>query len=250
MSHELIRLGSGAMFDRIAARYDLLNRLLSFGVDRRWRRRTARATALPQRSATRVLDLASGTGDLAIEIAKQYPLAEVVGVDPSEKMLAQGRRKVLARGLGDRVHFAVGDGMALAFPNHTFDAATIAFGIRNIPDRRQSLRELARVVRPGGRICILELSEPNGNGIDRLAQFHVHHIVPRLGAFLSGSREYRYLQQSIAAFPSASAFAEQIVASGLRLMQTERLSFGVCHLYVAEVIDEGAASKAEQTGWN
>lgn len=227
-----VRPGSGAMFDAIAHRYDLLNRILSGGVDRRWRRRTVDALQLPADQPSRVLDVATGTGDLAIAIARRHPLASVVGVDPSENMLAVGRTKLDKIGLADRVTLAAGDAEALEYPDDSFDGATIAFGIRNVPDRARGLAEMARVVRPGGRVCVLELSEPRGGLMAPLARFHVHVLVPRIGALLSGRREYRYLQSSIAAFPPPEQFGAMMIDAGLRLERAIALTFGVCHLYV------------------
>jgi demethylmenaquinone methyltransferase / 2-methoxy-6-polyprenyl-1,4-benzoquinol methylase len=227
-----VRPGSGAMFDAIAHRYDLLNRILSGGVDKRWRRKTVAALQLPDDAPSRVLDVATGTGDLAIAIARKHPLSTVVGVDPSENMLAVGRTKLEKLGLADRVTLAAGDAEQLDFPADSFDGATIAFGIRNVPDRARGLAEMARVVKPGGRVCVLELSEPRGGVMAPLARFHVHVLVPRIGALLSGRREYRYLQSSIAAFPPPEQFAAMMIDSGLRLERAIALTFGVCHLYV------------------
>lgn len=227
----MVTPGSGAMFDRIAARYDLLNRVMSFGVDRRWRRRTADALALPDRPR-RVLDVATGTADLAIEIARHYPQAAVVGVDPSTGMIEVGARKLAARALDDRITLAVGDAQALDFADASFDGATMAFGIRNVPDRPAALRELARVCRPGARVAILELGEPEGGLMAPLARFHIRTVVPRVGALLSGAREYRYLQSSIAAFPPPAGFAAMMKEAGLDVLDVVPLTFGVCHLYV------------------
>ena len=224
--------GSGAMFDAIAHRYDRLNRILSLGVDRRWRRRTVRALALPAKA--RVLDLATGTADLAVAIAKDHPAAEVVGIDPSRKMLAVGSAKIRAGRLQDRIRLEVGDAQALPFDADSFDGATIAFGIRNVADRPRALREMARVTRPGRKVAVLELSEPRGGLLAPAARFHIRRVVPRLGAMLSGSKEYRYLQESIAAFPDAPEFVEMMEAQGLLRVEAIPLTFGVCHLYVAE----------------
>ena len=229
-------LGSGAMFDRIAARYDAMNRVLSFGLDRTWRRRTVRALQLGNRP--RVLDLATGTGDLAIDIACMHPGAQVIGLDPSPRMLAVARAKLARRGLSDRVTLVRGDAQALPYASCEMDAATIAFGIRNVPDRPAALAETARVVRPGGRICVLELGEPRRGLLARAARFHTHHVVPRLGALLSGAREYRYLQRSIAAFPPAAEFARVMERAGLHVIDVAPLTFGVCTLYVATPAEE------------
>ncbi|MGE0871973.1 MAG: bifunctional demethylmenaquinone methyltransferase/2-methoxy-6-polyprenyl-1,4-benzoquinol methylase UbiE [Kofleriaceae bacterium] len=226
-------LGSGAMFDRIARRYDLVNRVLSLGLDRSWRRRTVRAVTGPLGDAPRILDVATGTGDLAIDLARGCPSATVIGLDPSTQMLAIGNAKLAKRGLTDRVSLVVGDAQQLPFADGEMDGATIAFGIRNVPDRMLGLRELARVVRPGGRIGVLELGEPRGGVLGRAARFHTRHIVPRLGGLLSGTREYAYLQSSIAAFPPADAFASMMQHAGLHVLAVTPLTFGACTLFVA-----------------
>ena len=240
-------LGSGAMFDRIARRYDFCNRVLSLGLDRGWRRRAVRALQLPPDARPRVLDVATGTGDLAIDIARACQGAAIVGLDPSTGMLDLAARKVARRGLGDRVTFVVGDAERLPYRSCELDAAAIAFGIRNVPDRGAALRELARVVRPGGRIAVLELGEPSGRAAEdapfyaRLARgalggaarFHCRHVVPRLGALLSGAREYAYLQRSVSAFPPAPEFAALMRRSGLHVVDIQPLTFGACTLFVA-----------------
>jgi demethylmenaquinone methyltransferase/2-methoxy-6-polyprenyl-1,4-benzoquinol methylase len=236
-------LGTGAMFDRIAARYDTVNRVLSLGLDRSWRRRLVRELGLdPRRKKTRgwwfgekprVLDVATGTGDLAIEIARACPGATVIGIDPSPGMLAVAHDKIERRGLGDRVLLAVGDAQNITLRNCEVDAATIAFGIRNVPDRAAALRELARVVRPGGRIGVLELGEPGGGLLGACARAHKRYIVPRLGAWLSSAREYQYLEASIAAFPAPAEFADLMRGCGLDVLDVIPLTFGACTLYVA-----------------
>jgi demethylmenaquinone methyltransferase/2-methoxy-6-polyprenyl-1,4-benzoquinol methylase len=230
-SRELVaRPGSGAMFDGIAPRYDLLNRLMSFGLDRGWRRKTVRALALEP--GARVLDLATGTADVAMAIARACPGCRVVGVDPSLGMLEVGRRKIADAGLAEQVSLQAGDAQALDFEDRSFDGVCIAFGIRNVPDRARALAEMARVTRPGGRVAILELSEPRRGLLAPLARFHIRKLVPRLGALLSGSREYHYLQSSIAAFPAPEDFADLMRAAGMDVLAVTPLSFGVCHLYV------------------
>ena len=224
--------GSGEMFDQIAGRYDLLNRLMSMGIDQSWRRKTVAAMELP--SDARVLDLATGTGDLALMIARLHPDASVVGSDPSTRMLEVGIEKVARGGLGDRVELQVGDAQALPYENDSFDGCCIAFGIRNVPDRPAALAEMARVTKPGGRVAVLELGEPSVGWLSPVARFHVRKVIPRLGGMLSGSREYQYLQESIAAFPAAEEFAEQMEASGLKVLEVKPLTFGACNLFVAE----------------
>ena len=241
MTESLVPLGSGAMFDRIAARYDTVNRVLSLGLDQRWRRRVVRALGIAQGDLgehPRVLDVATGTGDLAIEIARSCPGATVIGLDPSPGMLAVAAHKLAKRGLTDRVSLVEGDAQALPQKNCEVDAATIAFGIRNVPDRALGLRELARVVRPGGRIAVLELGEPRGRLLGRVARFHTRKVVPRIGALLSGKREYRYLQASIAAFPPAEQFVELMKQAGLHVIEVTPLTFGACTLFVATPVED------------
>lgn len=224
------RPGSGAMFDRIAHRYDLLNRILSLGMDQSWRKRTIRALALAP-GAT-VLDLATGTADMALMALRLHPGVTVTGVDPSLRMLAVGREKIAARGLDARIRLEGGDAEALPFADHAFDAVMIAFGIRNVPDRPRALAEMARVTKPGGRVAILELNEPRRGLLAPFARAWVRHAVPRIGAAISGEREYRYLQGSIEVFPDAEAFAATMRGAGLEIVAVEPLGFGACTLFV------------------
>ena len=152
--------------------------------------------------------------------------------------LAIAGKKLAKRGMTDRVSLVEGDAQVLPQKNCEMDAATIAFGIRNVPDRGLALRELARVVRPGGRIAVLELGEPKRGLLAAAARFHSHHFVPRIGALLSGAREYRYLQRSVAAFPPAEQFAELMRASGLTVLEVSPMTFGVCTLYLATPAEE------------
>lgn len=220
------------MFDAIASRYDLVNRVISLGIDQSWRKKTVEALLLEE--SGRALDLATGTADLALAIAARYPGSTVVGVDPSPKMLAVGDEKIARADLGARVTLEIGDAQSLHFADGSFDAVSMAFGIRNVPDRPKALREMARVVRPGGRVAILELAEPTTPILGSLARFHIHTLVPAIGAALSGAREYRYLEKSIAAFPDRAVFAELLREAGLTVVAAEPLTFGVASLYVAE----------------
>lgn len=222
------------MFDGIAHRYDLVNRVISLGIDQSWRKKTVRSLEL--KPGARVLDLATGTADLAIMIARQHPHVSLVGVDPSAKMLEVGQKKLDTEQLAERIELQVGDAQALNFPDRTFDGVSIAFGIRNVPDRLRGLREMARVTKAGGRVAILELSEPRGGLLGPLARFHVHSVVPAVGALLSGAKEYHYLQKSIAAFPTARRFEGLMREAGLHIVASTALTFGVCHLYVGEPI--------------
>lgn len=223
--------GSGRMFDRIAPRYDLLNRIISLGVDQGWRRRAVKRLAL--RPDACVLDLATGTADLAVMIAKDPMKPHVVGVDPSTQMLAVGRNKVHRHKLDQRVVLQAGDAQRLPFEAEHFDAVTIAFGIRNVPDRSKALREMSRVCKPDGRVAILELTEPDSGVMGALARWHIHKVVPFIGGLISGDAEYAYLQRSIAAFPKAEAFAAIMADSDLEVLSVEPLSFGAATLFTA-----------------
>lgn len=229
MAAETVTPGSGAMFDRIAPRYDLLNRCMSLGLDRRWRRRLV--SAVVSGPDGHFLDLATGTGDVAILLARAAPGARVRGLDPSEGMLALGRAKVLSAGLAERVTLVAGEATRLPFESGAFDGVTMAFGIRNVADRPAALREMVRVTRPGGTIAILELGEPS----NPLARWHVHHVVPRLGAWLSGAGEYGYLQRSIEAFPLPEHFVAILRACGVVDPRVLSLTLGTAHLYTGRV---------------
>lgn len=220
--------GDGEFFDAIAERYDLLNRIMSLGLDRRWRRRAVQALDLEPGHG--ILDVATGTADLAVAIAESTPQTRVVGVDPSVEMLARGRPKL--GDLKERITLQEGDGQDLDFEDNSFDGACVAFGIRNFPDRLQGLREMCRVVRPNRPVVILELSEPQTGLMAAMSRLYVRQIVPRLGALLSGSEEYRYLQESIAAFPPADQFVAMMGEAGLQEAQATALTFGVVNLFV------------------
>jgi demethylmenaquinone methyltransferase/2-methoxy-6-polyprenyl-1,4-benzoquinol methylase len=224
-----VRPGSGEMFDGIARRYDLLNRLISLGLDQRWRRRAVAALALgPGKTA---LDLATGTGDVALLIARTHPGAEVIATDPSSGMLQVAMEKALR--LGENVRFAVGDAQAIDLPDASVDAVSMAFGIRNVADRPRALREMARVTREGGKVGVLELSEPRRRRLAALARFHIHQVVPRIGGAIGSPSVYTYLERSIAAFPEPEVFAATMAEAGLRVLEVAPMSLGVVCLFVA-----------------
>jgi demethylmenaquinone methyltransferase/2-methoxy-6-polyprenyl-1,4-benzoquinol methylase len=222
--------GFGGMFDIVAPRYDLLNRILSFGLDQSWRRATMAALDLDP-GAT-VLDLATGTGDLALALAQQNP-QHIVGLDPSRGMLDRCRCKLDAAGVHTRVTLVQGDAQFLPFEDAHFDVVTMAFGIRNVSDQRQALVEARRVLKPGGRVAVLELTEPRGRILGRLVRFHVRTVVPCLGALLSSPSAYAYLPQSIFKFPPPDAFALEMEAAGFDRPNIMPFTFGACHLFLA-----------------
>lgn len=226
--------GSGAMFDRIAHRYDLLNRMISFGLDRRWRTKLLRALG-DLGEGDEVLDVATGTADVALDIARRIENVQVTGLDPSVGMLKVGREKVARASLNARISLVEGDAQAMPFEDDRFAASCISFGIRNVPDRLLGLREMVRVTRPGGRVVVLELSEPRRGLMAPFARFHIHTVVPFVGSLLSGDREYRYLAQSIAEFPPAEEFRQRMSEAGLVKVFASPMIFGVAYLYVGTV---------------
>ncbi|MEO1229957.1 MAG: bifunctional demethylmenaquinone methyltransferase/2-methoxy-6-polyprenyl-1,4-benzoquinol methylase UbiE [Myxococcota bacterium] len=224
--------GSGAMFDGIAGRYDRLNRVLSLGLDRTWR--SAAVESLQLGPGYRVLDLATGTADLPLEMVRREPRLEVVGLDPSLGMLGVGERKIRRAEAHHQIRLVPGCAERLPFPDESFDGVSMAFGIRNVRDRTRALREIRRVVRPGGRVALLELNEPRGGLIALLARLHLRILVPAIGALLSSSAEYRYLRRSVEDFPRPERFAITMTEAGLRVAEPRSLGFGACSLFSAQ----------------
>jgi demethylmenaquinone methyltransferase/2-methoxy-6-polyprenyl-1,4-benzoquinol methylase len=211
------------MFDRIAPVYDAMNSVMTAGLDRRWRRLTARAVVRP---GDRVLDVCCGTGELALACAAEG--GRVTGLDFSERMLERARRK---RG---EVGWIAGDAVALPFGEEEFDAATVGFGVRNVPELERALAELWRVLRPGGRLAILEITRPRG----LLAPFYrlwFDILVPALGKALPGGSAYTYLPASVRRFPGPDELAALIEAAGFEGVRYRRLAGGIVALHVADV---------------
>jgi demethylmenaquinone methyltransferase/2-methoxy-6-polyprenyl-1,4-benzoquinol methylase len=223
------------MFDAIARRYDTLNHLLSAGLDKRWRRRAVRALALTGRE--RVLDMCTGTGDLAIEAVTSGAgrAADVVGIDFSAEMLRHARRKVDAAALGSRVRLARGDATAVPLADAAVDAAMVAFGIRNVLDPARACAEFHRVLRPGGRLAILEFGSPRLPGLRAAYLWYFRHVLPLVGRLISHHREaYTYLPASVIEFPTGEAFMAILREAGFTRVRAETLTFGVVYLYLAE----------------
>lgn len=221
------------MFDSIAPRYDLLNRTLSLGLDQRWRRRAVSALAL--QPGARVLDLCAGTADVALAVAERHGDASVVGVDFSSAMLAIGLRKVRASGTAGRIRLVRGDAAMIPLASASCDAATIAFGIRNVARPEQALAELARVLRPGGRLAILEFGQPRIPGIRTLYLWYFRYLLPLIGRFVSRHQSaYSYLPASVGAFPAPPEFARMIERHSFVSVQAVPLTAGIVYLYVAD----------------
>jgi len=222
------------MFDAIAARYDLLNHVLSAGIDRRWRRRAIQSLQLTGHE--RVLDLCTGTADLAIAAARAQPgAARVVGVDFAGAMLGVGRKKIARdRGLHDRVALVRGDATRIPLADRSVDAVTIAFGIRNVDQVAAACREMRRVLRRGGRLAILEFAVPTVPGLSRLYLGYLHHVLPRIGRAVSRhNAAYGYLPASIGAFSSPDEFVRILRDAGFSSISAKGLTFGSVILYTA-----------------
>lgn len=233
------------MFDAIAPRYDFLNHFLSAGIDRRWRTSAVRSLRLTGRET--VLDVCTGTADLALEARRDQPgqagsaasrpqsggAARVVGVDFSGAMLALGLVKVKAAGEGGRISLIRGDAVRLPVADRTVDAATVAFGIRNVQEPEAACREVARVLRPGGRLAILEFGVPGIPGVGALYRWYFTHVLPRLGRAISGhGAAYSYLPASVGAFPSPAEFVRTLESAGFAEVRAVPLTLGAVYLYV------------------
>ena len=221
------------MFDRIAPRYDALNHLLSFQIDRRWRKTASRWAA--EGTPATVLDVATGTADLAMLLARRLPNAHIVGIDCSEKMLALGKEKVRRKQLEGHVDLQWGDAAGLPFQEGSFDAVTVAFGVRNFAQLEQGLSEIQRVTRPQGLVTILEFSLPERFPVKQLYRFYFHRILPTIGRWVSRDPEaYRYLPNSVERFPQPEAFECLLATQGLDPVRRRRLTFGIATLYQAK----------------
>jgi len=222
------------MFDAIAARYDLLNHVLSAGIDRRWRRRAIQSLQLTGHE--RVLDLCTGTADLAIAAARAQPgAARVVGIDFAGAMLGVGRKKIERdQGLHHRVTLVRGDATRIPLTDRSVDAVTIAFGIRNVDEVAAACREMRRVLRSGGRLAILEFAVPTVPGLSRLYLGYLHHVLPRIGRAVSRhNAAYGYLPASIGAFSSPDEFVKIRRDAGFSSISANGLTFGSVILYTA-----------------
>ena len=220
------------MFDNIASTYDTLNHRLSWNIDRYWRRKAIRK--LQSFAPKEVLDIATGTGDFAIQTCNHLPDVSIKGVDIREGMMAVGRKKVELMGLQERISFERQDCTALTFDDNSYDAVIAAFGIRNFADLDKGLREMCRVLRPGGHLCILELTQPVAFPVCQLFQLYSHTVLPLYGRLISKDSEaYTYLTKTIEAFPQGERMVEILQQAGFRQAQFQRLTFGICTLYFA-----------------
>jgi demethylmenaquinone methyltransferase/2-methoxy-6-polyprenyl-1,4-benzoquinol methylase len=221
------------MFGAIAPTYDLLNHLLSLNIDHYWRRRTTRL--VPPQGDGPILDLCTGTGDLALAFDRaaggQVP---IIGADFCHEMLVLACQKTNKKQASDRVRYLEADAQRLPFPDHYFQITTVAFGLRNVTDTDRGLAEMVRVTRSGGRVAILEFSQPRGKLFGRLYRFYFRQVLPRIGQAVSRSKDnaYRYLPASVLEFPDGEALAERLRRQGLTEVRWYPLTFGIATLYV------------------
>ena len=220
------------MFDRISPKYDVLNHLLSINIDKVWRKKTAKAVA--RTHPKRILDLATGTADLAILLAKHNPQAHIIGMDISEKMLEIGKRKVDKKNLIHQIELRTGDAASLPFEDNTFDAVTVAFGVRNFENLDKGLSEIHRVLKPMGQVFILEFSMPDKFPIKQVYKLYFKHILPKIGKWVSkDSYAYSYLPASVEKFPNRWDFLRALSLHGLREGSIRLFGHGIAILYSA-----------------
>lgn len=219
------------MFNNIAGKYDFLNHFLSLGIDKGWRKKAIKEIASVH--PKKILDVATGTGDLAIA-AVSPDTKEIIGVDIADQMLEVGRKKISEKNLSHIISLRNGDSEALPFESDSFDAVTCAYGVRNFENLEAGLKEMNRVLRPGGKMAILEFSHPKQFPIRQLYQFYFRFILPTLGKMVSKhSRAYTYLPESVRAFPEGSKFCEILGNCGFKNAKARPLTFGITTLYTA-----------------
>ena len=221
-----------AMFDRISPRYDALNHLLSFNIDKVWRRKTAKTVSSFYPKT--ILDLATGTADLAIELAKRNPKAHIIGMDISEKMLEIGKEKIRYQNLENQIDLCLGDATSLPSEDARFDAVSVAFGVRNFENLCKGLSEISRVTKSGGQVCILEFSMPERFPIKQLYLLYFTHFLPKIGKWVSKDEHaYSYLPESVKRFPKPNDFLRMLAENNLENGTAKPLSFGIATLYTS-----------------
>jgi demethylmenaquinone methyltransferase/2-methoxy-6-polyprenyl-1,4-benzoquinol methylase len=219
------------MFDNIAPHYDFLNHFLSFGIDKLWRRKAIRL--IKPFAPSTILDVATGTGDFAIEGLKTGAL-KITGVDISSEMMVVGRKKLKQLGLDHQITLVKGDSEDLPFPNHTFDAVTVAFGVRNFENLGKGLAEIHRVLNKEGVACILEFSKPRKFPFKQLYRFYSFTILPFIGRLISkDGSAYTYLPESVNGFPDGEDFLSFLKKAGFKQVKEHRQTFGVATIYIA-----------------
>jgi demethylmenaquinone methyltransferase/2-methoxy-6-polyprenyl-1,4-benzoquinol methylase len=218
------------MFDKIAFRYDFLNHFLSAGIDRIWRKKAIRE--LTELKPKTVLDVATGTADMPIMLIRLLSPDKVIGIDISEGMLALGRQKITKLGLKEKINLQTGDAENIFFSNASFFAVTVAFGVRNFQNLEKGLSEMYRILKPAGKLVILEFSRPAKGYILPFYKIYLRVVAPRIGKMVSGSLDaYKYLNDSVNAFPEGKAFTAILDKTGFKETYFKKLSFGICTIY-------------------
>ena len=218
------------MFNKIAFRYDFMNRFLSAGIDKGWRRKALKL--LVKENPKVILDVATGTGDVAIMAYELLKPDKITGIDISGKMLEIGREKVLKLGLEPYIDLQSGDSEAINFPDDTFDAVTVAFGVRNFEHLEQGLAEIKRVLKPSGKLVILEFSKPKIAGIAQLYNLYMEMVAPQVALMVSKNKQaYQYLNNSVQQFPEGKEFVDILNNVGFRNTSCKKLSLGICSIY-------------------
>jgi demethylmenaquinone methyltransferase / 2-methoxy-6-polyprenyl-1,4-benzoquinol methylase len=218
------------MFDDIAPRYDFMNRFLSAGIDVSWRKKAL--SELKSIKPQIMLDVATGTADVAIMAAHILKPAKIIGIDISTGMLDLGRKKLLKEGLDGLIELQTGDSEAINFPDASFDAVTVAFGVRNFAHLEKGLSEIFRVLRPGGKLVVLEFSKPKIIGIQQIYNLYMGIVAPGMGSIFSKNRDaYQYLHDSVQKFPEGKSFTDILNQTGFKENTCKRLSLGICSIY-------------------
>ena len=223
------------MFNDVSKRYDFLNKVLSFGIDSYWRKNLIRMMNIQK--GISILDVATGTGDIVFEILKDNNV-EITGLDYAENMIVEANEKAISKNVLNQVQFIHGDAEELPFSDCSFDLLSISFGFRNIGHYDVALSEFNRVLKPGGKLAILEFSEPNSKIFNIMYQFYFKHILPKVGAFISKSDGYKYLPESVKHFPSRAELKSMIKGSGFNNIIIKDLTFGVCSIFIGEKCDK------------
>ena len=219
-----------SMFDSIASRYDFLNRFLSLGIDHCWRKKAI--SYLNNKKINHLLDIATGTADMALMAYRQIQPTKITGIDISEGMMQYGRIKIEQKGLIDKIQLSLGDSTAIPFEAAQFDGAMVAFGVRNFANLEKGLQEIYRVLTPGSKLVILEFSQPTSFWFKPIYTFYMKWVTPTVGKLFSGNKAaYTYLNESVIAFPEGVAFLTILEQAGFKNVSQQKLSLGICSIY-------------------
>jgi demethylmenaquinone methyltransferase/2-methoxy-6-polyprenyl-1,4-benzoquinol methylase len=219
-----------SMFDSIAKRYDFLNRFLSLGIDKGWRKKAI--ANFEGKKMNHLLDIATGTADMALMAYQQIQPTKITGIDISEGMMQYGRIKITDKKLNDTIQLSLGDSTEIPFPDNSFDGAMVAFGVRNFADLEKGLKEINRVLQPGSKLVILEFSQPTSSWFKPIYNLYMKWITPTVGQLFSGNKAaYAYLNESVIAFPEGPAFLKIFEQAGFTKVSQQKLTLGICSIY-------------------